>query len=581
MARILLLDPDERARLALKGILSHGGHRLATAATAAEAWDFIHRNPGVDLVFTETRLREGDGLAFVQRLKQHCLLKLLPVVVYTATPDRAAVRRAIELRVQNFLIKPYHDDDIFAAIDQAEATPWRSRLFEEEQSFCKLMGLAPAQHRHLLEELARALEAASEPLLKWAGLRSAPDIAHVTGPLREHASGAGAWGVADVLGQIATHAAENQWSQLQPDLASLAFAAHLIRCQLDPAHASLDFLAQDEREAERHRLERLHWLAAPEEGRCPVVPWEQLQQEIAALRGCPVIDSSVAAFQLAANGHPACINPLMDLVARDPGLSTQMLIAANHVHPAAEDFNRIEDARLAVGQLGEAALEAEGRNLVVTAESHFTLPPDFSWPQFWTFQRGVARVAQLICRELEFDSLDQIARTAGQLHAVGKLILAHLHPAGFQAVLEYARLHQASLAEAERLFFGATTAEIGGHFAESHGLSPRLARVMRWIDEPARAPADQVLVAIISLARDLCRHNRVGASGDPMLDHPPPLEETPEWQILREGLYPSFNPRKFELKVHAYCTQIRTEFSGHQAGTVGELVAAKAGEGPA
>ena len=53
------------------------------------------------------------------------------------------------------------------------------------------------------------------------------------------------------------------------------------------------------------------------------------------------------------------------------------------------------------------------------------LPPAFSWPRYWTYQRGVARIAQVICRELEFNSLEPVARTAGQLHDLGKLLLAH------------------------------------------------------------------------------------------------------------------------------------------------------------
>ncbi len=578
MARILLLDPNARAQLTLKGLLSRGGHRLAAVSTPTEAWAFIRNNPGVDLVITEIHLGESDGVSFVQRLKEHCLLRLLPVVIYTDHADRATVKRAIALRVQNFLVKPYHDDDVFAAIDQAESIPWRQRFFEEEKAFCQLMGLPPEQLHRMLTDLERALAGSAESIRRWTALRSQPDIANHVARLRESAAAAGAWGVTDALVQVMTHASEERWSLIESDLECLELAARLIRCRLDLEHCSPDFLAQDERDAELHRQEREQWLAAPAEGRCPVIPPEQLLAAVAALPGCPVIDSSAAAFQMEANGHPSCIKPLMDLVARDPGLTAQMLVAANRLHPAAEDFNRIEDARLALSQLGEGTLEEEGRNLAVTAERSFNLPPTFTWPQFWTFQRGVARIAQLICNELGYASLEPIARTAGQLHGIGKLILAHLHPAGFQAILEYARTQRVPLAEAERLFLGLTTAEIGGHFALQHGLSSRLANVIRWIDDPTQAPADRVLVAIISLARDLCRHNAVGTSGDPPLDHPLPLEETPEWPILGEGLYPSFNLRKFEVKVHAFCGQIRTEFSGHGPATVAELVATGHGE---
>ena len=125
MAYILLVDPDEVAKRAMKGILARGDHRFAAVNTAMEAWDFIRRNVKVDLVFVELKLKGESGLAFIQRLKNDCCLKLLPVVVYSAHGDRESVKNVLNLHVQNYLIKPYHDDSIFTEITKAGANPWR------------------------------------------------------------------------------------------------------------------------------------------------------------------------------------------------------------------------------------------------------------------------------------------------------------------------------------------------------------------------------------------------------------------------------------------------------------------------
>lgn len=571
MARILLLDPDERARRALEGILARGGHRLLAVGTPAEAWQFIRKNPCVDLVFTE--LVGGGGLELVQRLKHDPLLRVLPVVVYTGHADRNAVRRGIELRVQNFLIKPYHDEDVFREIDKAEANPWRDKFFEEEKSFCRLMTLTPEQLAQQRQDLQQALVATRGLLIKSAQLHNHMGLSDIVRPLREQAEAAGAWGVAEALDQLTNHTAADRWAIFEEDLEEIDFAGRMVQARLNPDLAAAEFIGQQERDSEAHRHEREAWLAAVATSADPVIDPANLLREVIALRGCPVIDTAAADFQMAANGHPSCIHPIMDLVARDPGLSAQMLIAANRAHPSPDDFSRIEDARLAVGQLGELALEIEARNLVVTDVRAFNRAPVFTWPAFWTFQRGVARVSQLICRDLEFYSLEPIARTAGQLHDIGKLLLAHVHPGGFQAILEHARATGIPLREAEQRLLGTTTGELAARFALHQGLSPRLANVMRWIDQPDLAGADRVIVAIVSLARELCRHNQVGASGDPMIGQTRPLEETPEWPILSEGLYPSFDLRKFELQVHAYCSQLRSEFSGHESGTIAELVA--------
>jgi CheY-like chemotaxis protein/HD-like signal output (HDOD) protein len=575
MARILLVDPSETARRAMNGILARGSHKLATVDTAAQGWEFLHRNPGVDLVFTELKLTGGGGLAFVEQLKGDPLLQLLPVVIYTADGNRDAVRQAVGLQVQNFLIKPYHDDDIFAEIAKSVANPWRNRHFEEEKSFCKLMGYTPAELHKMLEDLLLALGSLGEQLVKCAETADNRAVAELIDPLRETAEAAGAWCLVECLQRISARAMEGQWSAWSSALEPLNLCALLIAGRIDPERdLAPDFSAPVEIITHPEVAEQTAWLAAPEENRCPLLSLEKLQRAIDALPGCPVIGSAAASFQMVANGHPSCINPLMDLVARDPGLSAQMLVAANKVRPpTAEDGDRIEDARLAVGLLGEQRLEQQARNLIVVEERIMDLPPAFNWTRYWTYQRGVARIAQIICRDLEFDSLESTARVAGQLYDIGKLLLAHLHPGGFRAIMEHARLHRLPLREVEKLYLGCTTKQLGAYFGQRFGLSNRFIHVMSWIDNPAAATKDANLVAILSLARDLCRHNQVGASGDPAAENLKPIQDSAEWHILRESVYPSFNLQKFEQQIHAHCVRLRTELSGQQSGTVAQLAA--------
>jgi HD-like signal output (HDOD) protein/CheY-like chemotaxis protein len=558
----------------MHGILARGDHKLASVDNPMQAWDFLHLNPGVDLIFTELKFRNGSGLAFIEKLKQHALLKLVPVVVYTEHGSREAVKQALGLHVQNFLVKPYHDDDIFVEIDKAEADPWRNKHFEEEKSFCKLMGYTPAEARQLLVDLVQALGNIRQPLEKCVGTVEPQILTVLTTPLIEQAEAAGAWCLVECLQQMVAHSQEEKWTQGAADLVMLDYCLLLVSCRIDPErNPAPDFSPPVEINFQNEANIQADWLTASAEGRCPVLSMEQLQRAIDGLRGCPVIDSAAAAFQMVANGHRSSINPLMDVVARDPGLSAQMLIAANIAHPPkSEEDDRIEDARLAVGLLGEMRLEQQARTLVVTRERVMQLPPGFSWTSFWTYQRGVARIAQTICRDLEFNSLEPVARTAGQLHDIGKLILAHLHPGGFRAIVEHARRHRVPLAESEKLFLGCTTTQLAAYFADRFGLSRRFANVMRWIDDPGAATADAKLVAIISLARDLCRHNQIGTSGDPALAQLIPIEETAEWGILKESVYPSFNLHQFEVQIHAQCGRLRTELSGHLAGTVGEMV---------
>lgn len=559
----------------MTGILARGDHRLATVTTVQEGWEFVRRNVKVDLVFVEPQLPGDGGIALIQRLKNDCVLKALPIVVYAAKSDPDLIRRSLDFGVQNFLLKPYHDDKIFAEIAKFESDPWRKRHFEEEKSFCRMMGLTPPDLHRMLRELGATVEKAQGPIREAARQEFDQVVVDLVAPVLEQAEAAGAWGIVECLNKLTELAQGGLWHGFTAALESLDFATRMIPHHLDDSTIPVDFLSHEERNAAAEARERAFWEKAPFEGRCPVLNLEQLKRGIDALRGCPVIDTAAAEFQMSADGQSSCINPLMDLVARDPGLTVQMLIAANKAHPPGEnDFSRIEDPRLAIGQLGELRLQAEARNLLTVRQQVFELSDEFNWPRYWTFQRGVARIAQHTCRYLEFYSLEPVARTAGQIHDLGRLLLAQLHPAAFRAILGHARKYRMPLRDAERLFLDCTTKQLGTHFAEKFGLSTKYANVMRWIDDPESATEDANLVAIISLSRDLCRHNKVGASGNPPLVEPVPLEETAEWRVLRESVFPSFNLKKFEQQIHADCRQLQLEFAGRESNSIASVAKA-------
>ena len=563
MALILLVDPSDVARRALRGILARGSHRLAAVGSEQEAWDFLRRVVKVDLLFTELKLESGGGLALIQRLKDDPFLKYLPIVVYTEHGDRDLVKRTLDLRVQNFLIKPYHDTDIFQEIKKATTNPWRARHFEEEKSFCKLMGFTPAELHQMLDALRPTLETTALQLPADAALKSPVGVKTRLQALAEAGEAAGAWGVVECTTGLIGLAESSRWEDLTRQAEQLDYAARLIFQHLNSTLVPPEFLSGHELNAQHEEQERARWSNAVLENRCPVVDWPQLQRELDGLAGCPVIDSAAAAFQMSASGQASSLNPLMDLVERDPGLAAQMLIAANHLQRNQDaDANPLEDPRLAVSRLGEMRLAAQAGSLVEAEERHMQVPPHFDWSRYWKFQTGVARMARFTCHYLELYSLEPTASMAGLLHDLGKLLLLRLHPFAIPAVMEYARLQHVSLREAEKYFLGCTTAEMAAYFAEKQGLPRRFSNVMRWIDSPAAATEDAVLVAVVSFARDLCRQNNVGADGETRREHPVPIEDTEEWRILSGSVYPSFNLRKFELQVHADCRELKLELLG-------------------
>jgi HD-like signal output (HDOD) protein len=271
---------------------------------------------------------------------------------------------------------------------------------------------------------------------------------------------------------------------------------------------------------------------------------------------------------MAATGHPSSLAPLMDLAEKDPGLSAHLLVAANRMRRHDDiDPEPVENARICVSLLGEIKLAAMASGLIAAETRMMQLPP-CTWTNHWMFQMGVARMARYTCRYLEFNSLESRAYAAGLLHDIGKMLLLYLHPHGFQAVLECARAENLPLAEAERKFLGCTTREMAAYFADKHGLLPSYVHVMRWVEKPEEAKEEPVLVASVALARDLCRQNRLGWSGDMTRIDSRPLADTPAWRILSRSIFPSFNLEKFEAEAHAECREIKRELQGKVAAPV-------------
>lgn len=565
MANVLLVDSDALAQKAMQGILAQRDHRFSTVATASEAWDFIRKEIAVDLVIVELKLKEESGIELIERLKNDRLLNALPIVVYTGHTDRANIKNALDLHVQNCLLKPYHEDAVFAELAKATLPGWRRQLFAGEEDTCRKMNVSPDQLRALRESLAAELRADREPLAARAEKAETKAVIVELKKLAVMAFKAGALGVIACLRDLHERAKEADWAEFAARLDQLEVLARLIEFHLHPSRVPDGFRIAEERESETEAQAQTWWANAVNEDRCPVVAWTQLQRQIEGLPGCPVVNSIAASFQMSANGHPTSLSPLLDLVQSDPGLTAEILIASNRLKKKDGESAAIEDARMAVGLLGERRLAALGGGLVTVEERLMQAPPHFAWPAFRMFQLGTARLARFVCGYLEMPSLEAPAYTAGLLHDVGKLLLVRLHPFALQGIQAYALKSGMKLAAAEKLFLGVTTQEMGCHFAIKHGLPQRFANVMRWIDDPEQATEDSDLVAVVSLARYLCRHNRVGFCGETSSAKGTPIENTPEWKVLRNRVFLNFDLKKFERQAHSECLQIKRELFGQLA----------------
>ncbi len=559
MANILHLDESEVACMAMRGIVTRANHRVVTVTDASQAWTQLRELVKFDIVFLELKLKGENGIAFLGRLRADPFLRRIPAVVYSSVGDQAVVKKALGLSVQNYLIKPYNDQSIYNEIARAVASPWRSAMFEEERAFSAQMGFSTATLRTMREKLLGEIDALSILLPSATASETQKKITVQIDLIAGDAEASGVWALVDYADELRTKVANEQWKELAACVPDLDFAKRLIFCQIHPDHLPEGFLSEHERKEHEEARERARWLDVDVSVTGPLVDRQSVELQVDAMTGCPVIDSVAASLAMFADGQVANLSRVQDVVSRDPGLSTQVLIAVNKIER--ENMNPVDDTRMAISLLGELRLSSLAKTLLTVEERRMHAPP-ISWPHYWMFMMGVARLSAFTCRYLEFKDLEATAYTAGLIHDIGKLVLLRLYPFGFQAMVQYSKQHGIPLHAAEKRYIRVDTREMGARFAQKNSLPRVYCNVIEWVEDPQKASADQEIVAAVSLARHLCLHNHVGYCGDLPRDQSPDIELTEAWHVLSQHVFPSFNLRQFEAQAHAYSRELRLELLG-------------------
>lgn len=237
MANILLLDESDVASKALQAILARGNHVCYFAAKPEDAWRMLREGVVFDVVFQEIKLAgNGGGLHFLQRLREDWFWKILPVIVYTSDTDSRSVKKALSLKVQNYLIKPYDQQLVFGEITRAMLNPWRNLHFEEEKSFCRLTNLSEEDLTKMRRQVMVGFDQAAQAFPAWAESRDNNEALGRLNALASEAEAAGVWAGVDYIRDLYAQAAVNNWSGFKQAGEYLDFASRLVFCHLNPTY---------------------------------------------------------------------------------------------------------------------------------------------------------------------------------------------------------------------------------------------------------------------------------------------------------------------------------------------------------
>ncbi|HED53928.1 MAG TPA: response regulator [Phycisphaerales bacterium] len=118
-AKIVIVDDESiNIRVTQKYLERHGYKHFETTTNAAEAYEMIKRDQP-DVVLLDLMMPEISGLDILRTLRLDESTKLIPILILTASTDRASRHKALELGATDFLMKPVDVNELVPRVRNA------------------------------------------------------------------------------------------------------------------------------------------------------------------------------------------------------------------------------------------------------------------------------------------------------------------------------------------------------------------------------------------------------------------------------------------------------------------------------
>ncbi|SLM30367.1 Transcriptional regulatory protein ZraR [Desulfamplus magnetovallimortis] len=116
MAKILVVDDEERIRQILKLMLMSLGHDIDEAFDGRDAFEKLEKDY-FDLVISDIRMDRLDGRGLLKKIKEEDIP--CPVVFITAFASTESVVEALRLGAVDYLVKPFDEKHVEVAVERA------------------------------------------------------------------------------------------------------------------------------------------------------------------------------------------------------------------------------------------------------------------------------------------------------------------------------------------------------------------------------------------------------------------------------------------------------------------------------
>ena len=104
---VLAVEDDPQLSGLLRNMLRLEGFEPRTATNREEVLNALRQAPSPDLVLLDVRLPDANGFDILMRMKQHPLLKAIPVIMLTGEATRESVMRGLAGGADGYVTKPF------------------------------------------------------------------------------------------------------------------------------------------------------------------------------------------------------------------------------------------------------------------------------------------------------------------------------------------------------------------------------------------------------------------------------------------------------------------------------------------
>ena len=238
----------------------------------------------------------------------------------------------------------------------------------------------------------------------------------------------------------------------------------------------------------------------------------RLKELLARVESLPSLPEVYAELLAEIQAPNSSFRRVGDLIARDVGMTAKVLQIVNSAFFGLA--RRILNPQDAAAMLGYDTLKALVLSTKIFSQFDAKRVRCLDLNALWQHSMNTGLFARTISvgEKLPRAAQDE-AFTAGVLHDVGKLVLAHNFPEIYAEVIMRSRAQRRPEAELEQECFGASHAELGAYLLSLWGIGEDVVDAIAYHERPPRTTAPSRVLAVVYAANAL-EHMLSGTSGE-------------------------------------------------------------------